>query len=241
MMSNQIRQHFRSTPCIRHLGSELSCSTKYVITSYVDFTSLFFSPHRIIITARIMECRLPLQSLLPESPPQPCLSIPPEQCNAQFQSPLFNTIPGEIRNMIFELALSEENGKKPIKSSAYYYRPDYTHFRYINTALLLTCRRVYMEARCVPLENITCRYWLGWDERAAPPSKCFKPSIPNFSLTSLEQTPSKHEQLDNLARSNGESIKQNLRGETGTGSASPDFVPVSSSCFRRCLRSRATI
>jgi hypothetical protein len=72
--------------------------------------------------------------------------------------------------MIFDLALTEQSGKE-MRSDTYYYRPDYAQFRYINTALLLTCRRVYMETRFMAHGNITFRYWIGASERAAPPSE----------------------------------------------------------------------
>jgi hypothetical protein len=72
--------------------------------------------------------------------------------------------------MIFDLALSEQNGKKAIEPNAYYYRPDYTHFRYIDTVFLRTCKRVYVEARHLLQENITYRFWIGSLTRAAPAS-----------------------------------------------------------------------
>jgi hypothetical protein len=92
-------------------------------------------------------------------------------CLSQEQSPLFSTIPPELRNQIFGLALAEQNGSFAIPTHKHYYRPDYTHHRIIDTALLRTCRRVYMETRDIPQQNVTCRFWLGHVERAAPMRK----------------------------------------------------------------------
>ncbi len=87
----------------------------------------------------------------------------------QTQSSLFSRIPGEIRNHIFDLALTAYPGKQePLYKNAYYCRPG---FRYadmkIDTALLLTCRRAYREARLVPLHNYE---HVSWSEFRCAPS-----------------------------------------------------------------------
>ena len=79
----------------------------------------------------------------------------------QQQCPLFGRIPGEIRDHIFDLALTAYSGKQePFEKNAYYYRPG---FRYadqrLDTALLLTCRRIYREAFHVPLQNYERVEW----------------------------------------------------------------------------------
>ena len=81
--------------------------------------------------------------------------------NPQKECPLFGRIPGELRNEIFRLALTAYPGKQiPYDKSAYRCRPG---FRYagmrIDTALLRTCRRIYREARFVPLQNYVHVQW----------------------------------------------------------------------------------
>lgn len=70
----------------------------------------------------------------------------PENIDPQSASPLFNRIPAEIRNQIFELALSAYDDKnKPYNNGSYYYRPDHRYAHKVDTNLLLTCRRIYNE------------------------------------------------------------------------------------------------
>lgn len=81
--------------------------------------------------------------------------------NPQEESPLFARIPGEIRDHIFDLALTAYSGKQePFAKNSYSYRPG---FRYadqkIDTALLRTCRRIYQEARLVPSQNYEHVEW----------------------------------------------------------------------------------
>ncbi len=88
-------------------------------------------------------------------------SIDTSNANPQKGSPLFTRIPGEIRDHIFDLALTAYSGKKePFAKDSYYYRPG---FRYadqkLDTALLRTCRRIYQEARLVPFENYERVEW----------------------------------------------------------------------------------
>ena len=88
-------------------------------------------------------------------------SIDTSIANPQEESPLFARIPGEIRDQIFDLALTAYSGKQePFAKVSYYYRPG---FRYadqkLDTALLRTCRRIYQEARLIPFENYERVEW----------------------------------------------------------------------------------
>ncbi len=75
----------------------------------------------------------------------------PKPINPQLSCPLFTRIPGEIRNSIFELALTSFDDKqRPYKKSAYYYRPDHRYAQKIDTNLLLTCRRIHAETETIP-------------------------------------------------------------------------------------------
>lgn len=91
-------------------------------------------------------------------------------CNPQSQSPLFK-IPGEIREHIFSYVLSESDGLNDISQHDYWYRPDYPSYRYIDTALLRTCRQIWVETYSLPRRNVSPRIWLGSTEREAPRSK----------------------------------------------------------------------
>lgn len=97
-------------------------------------------------------------------------------CNAQLQSPLFNTIPPEIRNYIFALVLVEEDSKDAISEESYFYRPDYPCYRFIDTALLCTCRRVWLETYAIPRRNVLERHWLGASDRRAHRRLMYAPS-----------------------------------------------------------------
>ena len=93
------------------------------------------------------------------------------EVDPQTQSPLFSVIPGEIRNAIFELALSEyEDPERKYDVATYYYRPGYTARKRIATQLLLTCRRVWLETRHLPSSLSEHAWWLcSYDRR--PPGK----------------------------------------------------------------------
>ena len=81
--------------------------------------------------------------------------------NPQKESPLFGRIPGEIRDRIFDLALTAYYGKlKPFEKNAYHYRPGFRYAdRKFDTALLRTCRRIYQEAHLVPFQNYERVEW----------------------------------------------------------------------------------
>ena len=91
-----------------------------------------------------------------------------EPIDPQSTSPLFNRIPAEIRNYIFELALSAyDDHSKPYNNGQYYYRPGHRYAHKVDTNLLLTCRRVLAETKYMPasINEYTC-----WFEfKRAPP------------------------------------------------------------------------
>jgi hypothetical protein len=87
--------------------------------------------------------------------------------NQQNECPLFNLIPGEIRTLIYEFILEEEESEW-FGFASYHRRPDYPKNRYIDTALLRTCRKIYLETQPMVLRNVSVlRFWLG-DKRRAP-------------------------------------------------------------------------
>ena len=78
--------------------------------------------------------------------------------------PLFH-IPDEIRTHIFSFVVTEHDGKTAIANTEFWYRPDFTHHAYVETALLRTCRRVWAETFAMPVEQVRRRYWAGVSER----------------------------------------------------------------------------
>ncbi|KAL9132110.1 MAG: hypothetical protein Q9217_000146 [Psora testacea] len=104
-----------------------------------------------------------------------------EYINPQVGSPLFSLLPAEIRAIVFEHALlGYPDPKKPYLRHSYYYRPGYTHARRIATALLLSCRRVYLETSTLPIELNEHIIYAG-EPSHAPPT--YRPYL--FPTTSL--------------------------------------------------------
>ncbi|MCJ1326809.1 hypothetical protein MMC10_003475 [Thelotrema lepadinum] len=69
----------------------------------------------------------------------------------QSQSPLFSTLPGEIRNLIYQFVLSEyEDSNELYDDDTCYKRPGYFARRRTDTTLLRTCQRIYCEAWFIP-------------------------------------------------------------------------------------------
>lgn len=89
-----------------------------------------------------------------------------EKCNPQSQSPLFTTIPAEIRNQIFAFALLQyEDFSEPYEEHDYCYRPGHRARRIVSTSLLLTCRRVWLEANHCPMSQATHAFWFEQNAR----------------------------------------------------------------------------
>ncbi|KAH9897314.1 hypothetical protein F4778DRAFT_745240 [Xylariomycetidae sp. FL2044] len=110
-----------------------------------------------------------------------------QDINEQLSSPLYNRIPSEIRTLIFKYALTESptpnaarmvhdpvlrSGHEPAplpsdtaaqsSESRHFYdwlRPDHTEPTVTYTALLRTCRRVYLETHSVPLSQKEHVFW----------------------------------------------------------------------------------
>ncbi|KAF2705008.1 hypothetical protein K504DRAFT_440817 [Pleomassaria siparia CBS 279.74] len=108
----------------------------------------------------------------PQAPPlKPHTPIDYSNAHLQEQSPLFSTIPPEIRNRIFWLVLQEyDDPERPYKRNTYYTRPGCMGPPKIDTALLGTCKRVYTETKVVPLQSVEICYHLGHVQRASPAS-----------------------------------------------------------------------
>lgn len=84
--------------------------------------------------------------------------------NPQSASPLFTCLPAELRNYIFELALTAYDDKtRPYSKRACFYRPTYRYAKKIDTNLLLTCRRTLSETKDLPASSneLTLWFWRG--------------------------------------------------------------------------------
>lgn len=89
--------------------------------------------------------------------------------NPQIASPLFSALPAEIRFHIFYYALlAYPDPTHPYSRHSFWYRPSYTHARAIAVALLLTCRRVYLETDLLPVEHNEHVIW-GVEKSRIPP------------------------------------------------------------------------
>jgi hypothetical protein len=79
----------------------------------------------------------------------------------QLRCPLFSHLPAELRNRIFTLALLryDDESQKPYPFHTYYTRPGYMYPKRIDTSLLATCRRIYLETRLVPLNINEHVFW----------------------------------------------------------------------------------
>lgn len=104
----------------------------------------------------------------------------PGHINPQSSSPLFSTIPGEIRNRIFEFALSEyDDETKPYRPNNWFYRPGYHYPQKISTSILQTCRRIYFEAHLPPITQNEHVFWgyrgpkLLWNNGAEYPLRAY--------------------------------------------------------------------
>ncbi|KAI9651737.1 MAG: hypothetical protein M1831_000487 [Alyxoria varia] len=93
-------------------------------------------------------------------------SLPPSD---QSECPLFSTIPGELRDIIFDYALSEyEDTSRPYNEQTCYRRPDYHAPRRIDTDLLRTCQAIHREAWFRPWTNAEHVFFLTSGERRPP-------------------------------------------------------------------------
>ena len=81
------------------------------------------------------------------------------KCNFQAASPLFQ-LPKELRDLIFQFACSQSpDSRNEYGETAYYYRPGHTARHKTYTSLLFTCRRVWLEANTLPMQQAEHCFW----------------------------------------------------------------------------------
>lgn len=96
-----------------------------------------------------------------QHPPEsdPLSQIRQEDCNPQTDSAIVK-IPAELRQLIYHYVFVQyESRANAYSRDALYYRPGCTAPKRINTALLYTCRRLFFEARFIPLRTATHDFW----------------------------------------------------------------------------------
>ncbi|KAK5681704.1 hypothetical protein LTS10_006237 [Elasticomyces elasticus] len=86
--------------------------------------------------------------------------------NEQSDSLLFSILPQELRDLIWAFATAPfEDSSAKFEDTEYYYRPGHTARLRTDTALLRTCRRVWLEANAMPMLQAEHSFYL---HRAAP-------------------------------------------------------------------------
>lgn len=88
----------------------------------------------------------------------------------QSQSPLFSTLPPELRNEIFRHALHEyvRPDVKPWPYATFFTRPGYDGIKTVDCDLLRTCKLIYEETKNIPLRDLEVSFYFGWRSRVPP-------------------------------------------------------------------------
>ncbi|KAH6874618.1 hypothetical protein BKA70DRAFT_1128915 [Coprinopsis sp. MPI-PUGE-AT-0042] len=116
----------------------------------------------------------------------------------QSASPLFAGFPPEIRAEIFSLALSSfPDTSKPYPFDSYWYRPGYTAPKLTDLSLLVTCKRIYEEARLLVWKegsgNEQEVFWWGTTVRRPPEYEASRElHIEKFIASSLSHVKGLH-------------------------------------------------
>ncbi|KAJ8084654.1 hypothetical protein PM082_003429 [Marasmius tenuissimus] len=115
-----------------------------------------------------------------------------QQVCDQHQSPLFSYIPPELRTIIFRhVLLASYDKSRPFEHDAFHYRPDFLYRDGVDTALLQTCRQIYLETYRLPIALNDHVFWCG--PSRGPPSRSEKSpmdffnSLPNAQLESVNR------------------------------------------------------
>ncbi|KAK6504612.1 hypothetical protein TWF481_006551 [Arthrobotrys musiformis] len=106
----------------------------------------------------------------PQSEPSTRVELDLATMNPQPTSPLFN-LPGEIRNQIWEYALTPYNDPNPERrysSATAYSRPDYISPLTTSVSLLRVCKAIYSEAWYLPWRTAELGFYLTSSDRHPP-------------------------------------------------------------------------
>ncbi|KAJ7602890.1 hypothetical protein FB45DRAFT_173759 [Roridomyces roridus] len=121
----------------------------------------------------------------PSEPLSTRISANPASTHHQLQSPLFSTLYPELRNLIFEYALTEyDDLTRPYDKDSFYYRPGFEFASKIDTSLLITCRLVYLETHLAPVSLNEHVFWM---YRAPPERKHASDCNAYFARLTVQQ------------------------------------------------------
>ena len=122
-----------------------------------------------------------------------------EDCNPQLASPLFNVLPGELRNEILKWALVQYDDPDPEKQyeeDSYWYRPGFRAAKRSESGLLRTCRLIYCESRRLVMREAEHAFWFGKDQsftQASAPGICLDGMLIQRRSPSRPTRPFRHE------------------------------------------------
>lgn len=92
---------------------------------------------------------------------------PPLQANPQYQSPLFNKLPPELRIEIYRLVLTPYVAPdRKWARNTFYTRPGYDGLKRVDVALLRTCRRIHQETNGMEMRDFELVLYMGRRIRA---------------------------------------------------------------------------
>lgn len=87
-------------------------------------------------------------------------------CQVQEESPLFNVLPAELRELVYTYVFTEfEDLSRSYDIESCYRRPGYMAPRKTHTSLLRTCQAIYKEAWYLPWTLAQHTFYLAWDGR----------------------------------------------------------------------------
>lgn len=103
----------------------------------------------------------PQRSLALEAAQETLDSLEYEDCDPQKSSPLFNVLPGELRNEIFKWVLVQYEDEESVgfRENDYHYRPGFHGPHKSSSSLLRSCRLAYCEGRRVIMREAEHAFW----------------------------------------------------------------------------------
>ncbi|KAL4950579.1 hypothetical protein BDW69DRAFT_197146 [Aspergillus filifer] len=132
--------------------------------------------------------------------PTPTLHPPsfsPVSYTIQTKSPLFTTLPPELRSLVFTFALSPyEDHSKSYAKETYWTRPGYNAPRRTCTALLRTCKAIYAEAWYMPFALAEHTFYLTGNDRAPQDGRSAAPMQFAKCLELLHKSHSAHREAE---------------------------------------------
>lgn len=112
--------------------------------------------------------RMNSKDMLHTASPTPQLS---DSSHPQHNSPLFATLPAEIRLKVYKFTLSSfDDPSKPFNPQHHHYRPGHEYRQKYDLRLLQTCKRIYHEARLLPVSLNEIVIYLYRGPRSNPPA-----------------------------------------------------------------------